>query len=40
MKGTKKLGETEDWDSCDITLQIENLSGRNGDQWDFYRKAS
>ena len=32
MKGTKKLGENEDWEACDITSQIKNLSGRNGDQ--------
>ena len=40
MKGTKKLGEYENWEACDSTLQIGNLFGRNGDQRDFYRKAS
>ena len=40
MKGTKKQGDYEDWEACDITLQIGNLFGRNGDQRDFYRKAS
>ena len=40
MKGTKKLGEKEDWEACDSTLQIGHLFGRNRDQRDFYRKAS
>ena len=40
MKGTKKLGENEEWEACDSTLQIGHLFGRNGDQRDFYRKAS
>ena len=30
MKGTKKLGENEDWEACDSTLQIGHLFGRNG----------
>ena len=40
MKITKKLGENEDWEACDSTLQIRNLFEQNGDQRDFYRKAS
>ena len=40
MKGSKKLGEYEDWGACDSTLQIGHLFGRNGDQGDFYRNAS
>ena len=27
MKGTKKLGENEDWEACDSTLQISHLFG-------------
>ena len=40
MKGTKKLGENEDWEACESTLQIGHLFGPNGDQQDFYRKGS
>ena len=40
MKGTKKLGENEDVQACDSTLQIGHLFGGNGVQRDFYRKGS
>ena len=40
MKGTKKLGENEDWEACESTSQIGHLFGANGDPRDFYRKAS
>ena len=30
MKNTKKLGEYEDCEACDSTLQICHLFGRNG----------
>ena len=40
MKDTKKLGENEDWEACESTLQIGQIFGANGDQRDFYRKAS
>ena len=30
MKNTKKLGEYEDWEAWDSTLQIGHLFGRNG----------
>ena len=40
MKGTTKLGENEDWEACDSTLQIGHLFGRNGVQPDFYSKGS
>ena len=39
MKGTKKLGENEDWEACVSTLQICHLFGRNLVQRDFYRKG-
>ena len=39
QKGTKKLGENEDSESRDSTLQIGRLFGRNGSQRDFYRKG-
>ena len=40
MKGTKKLGEYEDSEASDSSLQIGNLFGPNGVQEDFYRKGS
>ena len=36
MNDTKKLGQYEDYEACDTTLQIGNVFGRNGDQRDFY----
>ena len=39
QKGTKKLGENEDSEPRDSTLQIGRLFGRNGGQRDFYRKG-
>ena len=40
MTATKKLGEYEDWEACDSTLQLGHPFGRIGDQEDFYRKGS
>ena len=40
MKGTTKLGENEDWELFDSTLQICHLFGRNMNEGDFYRKRS
>ena len=40
MKGTKKLGEYEDWETSDSSLQIGYLFGPNGVQEDIYRKGS
>ena len=37
MKGTKKLGEYEDWEASDSTLQTGYLFGPNGVQQDIYR---
>ena len=39
MKGTKKLGENEDWEACESTLQIGHLFGANGDQRVFLVRA-
>ena len=36
MKGTEKLGEYEDWEASDSTLQIGYLFGPNGVQQDIY----
>ena len=30
MKGSKKLGQYEDWEACESILQIGHLFGRNG----------
>ena len=40
MKSTKKLGECEDYEACDSTLQTGLLFGPNGVQQHFYRKGS
>ena len=36
----QKLGEYEDWEACESSLQIGHLFGRNRVQRDFYRKGS
>ena len=40
MKSTKKLGECEDYEACDSTLQTGHDFGPNGVQEHFYRKGS
>ena len=40
MKSTKKLGECEDYEACDSTLQTGHVFGPNGVQQHFYRKGS
>ena len=40
MKSTKKLGECEDNEACDSTLQTGHVFGPNGVQQHFYRKGS
>ena len=40
MTATKKLGEYEDREACESTLQIGHLFGPIADQEDFYREGS
>ena len=40
MKGTKKLGENEDWEACESTLQIGHIFSPNGVLRDYYEKGS
>ena len=39
-KQKKKLGECQDGEACDSTLQIGHLFGPDGVQRHFYRKGS
>ena len=39
-KAPKKLGECEDYEACDSTLQTGHDFGPNGVQEHFYRKGS